>query len=85
MSDEGYSDDEDTSWKVRRAAAKTMAAIIDEYPSLLGDIYPQASQQLVARFREREENIKADVFSTFVDLIHQVLSCQACKLVTLSL
>ena len=77
LSDEGYSDDEDTSWKVRRAAAKCLSAVITEYPNLLQDIYAKASQSLIARLREREENVKLDVFNSFVDLIRQVHLFQA--------
>ena len=29
---------------------------------------------LISRFREREENVKMDVFATFNDLLHQVSS-----------
>ena len=72
LTDEDYSDDEDASWKVRRAAAKLTAAIILTQPELLPTIYPQAAPALVARFREREENVKSDVFSAFVDLIKTV-------------
>ncbi|KAK9803499.1 hypothetical protein WJX73_009717 [Symbiochloris irregularis] len=72
LTDEDYSDDEDASWKVRRAAAKLVAGVIVSQPELLPTIYPQASQALVARFREREENVKADIFSAFVDLVHMV-------------
>lgn len=38
MSEEDYSDDEDMSWKVRRAAAKCVAAVITHYPHLLAEV-----------------------------------------------
>ena len=72
LSDEEYSDDEDVSWKVRRAAAKCLQAIIESYPDLLKDIYPKSATALIGRFREREENVKSDIFQTFVDLVKQV-------------
>ena len=72
LSEEEYSDDEDVSWKVRRAAAKCLQAIIACYPDLLKDIYPQAVSALIARFKEREENVKSDIFQTFVELVKQI-------------
>lgn len=72
LSEEEYSDDEDVSWKVRRAAAKCLQAIIASYPDLLNHIYPQAASALIARFREREETVKSDIFQTFIELIKQV-------------
>lgn len=72
LSEEEYSDDEDVSWKVRRAAAKCLQAIIASYPDLLRDLYPQAVSALIARFKEREENVKSDIFQTFVELIRQI-------------
>ncbi|KAG2704351.1 hypothetical protein I3843_05G001300 [Carya illinoinensis] len=44
-----YTDDEDVSWKVRRAACP----------------------KLIDRFKEREENVKMDVFNTFIELLRQ--------------
>ncbi|XP_039137910.1 cullin-associated NEDD8-dissociated protein 1 [Dioscorea cayenensis subsp. rotundata] len=66
-----YTDDEDNSWKVRRAAAKCLAAIIVSRPEMLSEMYKEACSKLIDRFREREENVKMDVFSTFIELLHQ--------------
>ncbi|KAI3438733.1 hypothetical protein D9Q98_001153 [Chlorella vulgaris] len=71
-SEEEWSDDEDTSWKVRRAAAKTVASIISHFPDLLTEVYPKVAPVLVQRFREREETVKQDVFQAYVDLLRQV-------------
>ncbi|KAK9861770.1 hypothetical protein WJX84_007141 [Apatococcus fuscideae] len=72
MSDEGYSDDDDASWKVRRASSKCLSAIINSYPDLIDEVYPELSPPLLARFREREENVKMDIFNTYTDLLRQV-------------
>ena len=69
-----YSDDDDTSWKVRRAAAKVLSAIVVGRGALkLGEVL----RRLVSRFREREENVKMDVFATFNDLLAQVGAARA--------
>ena len=57
---------------MRRAAAKCLQAIIESYPDLLKDIYPKAAPALIGRFKEREENVKSDIFQTFVELVKQV-------------
>lgn len=66
-----YSDDEDVSWKVRRAAAKCLAAIIVSRPEMLLKLYREACPKLIERFKEREENVKMDVFNTFIELLRQ--------------
>jgi hypothetical protein len=35
--------------------------------------------ELVARFREPEENVKADVFAAYCDLLRQVRVCQGIR------
>lgn len=72
MSDDDFSDDDDSSWKVRRSAAKCLVAIISNYTDLLRSLYPKISPLLVARFKEREESVKLDVFNAFIELLHQV-------------
>ena len=49
-----------------------MQAIIESYPDLLKDIYPKSASALMGRFKEREENVKSDIFQTFVELVKQV-------------
>ncbi|XP_044462410.1 cullin-associated NEDD8-dissociated protein 1-like isoform X2 [Mangifera indica] len=66
-----YTDDEDVSWKVRRAAAKCLAALIVSRPEILSKLYEEACPKLIDRFKEREENVKMDVFNTFIELLRQ--------------
>ncbi|CAL8143839.1 unnamed protein product [Orchesella dallaii] len=64
-----YSDDDDMSWKVRRAAAKCIEAVIVSRPDMLLYIYQTVSVMLIVRFREREENVRCDVFSAYRALL----------------
>ncbi|KAG2656244.1 hypothetical protein PVAP13_1KG070300 [Panicum virgatum] len=66
-----YTDDEDASWKVRRASAKCLSAIIVSRPEMLSKLYLEACPKLIERFREREENVKMDIFNTFIELLRQ--------------
>ncbi|XP_042065121.1 cullin-associated NEDD8-dissociated protein 1-like [Salvia splendens] len=66
-----YTDDEDVSWKVRRAAAKCLAALIVSRPEMLSRLYEEACPKLIDRFKEREENVKMDIFNTFTELLRQ--------------
>mmetsp|Transcript_95411 Transcript_95411/g.199626 ORF Transcript_95411/g.199626 Transcript_95411/m.199626 type:complete len:1263 (-) Transcript_95411:119-3907(-) len=78
--DEGLvdSDDDDNSWKVRRAALRVLAAMVKGLPDKLDEIYKTFSSPLISRFTEREESVKLDVFITFGEMVqHAVVKNQA--------
>ncbi|KAK9718909.1 TATA-binding protein interacting (TIP20) [Popillia japonica] len=66
-----YSDDDDMSWKVRRAAAKCLEAVISSRIEFLAEFYKTLSSALIARFKEREENVKSDIFYAYIALLKQ--------------
>lgn len=69
--DDEYEDDDDVSWKVRRASAKCLAAILGSRPELLTSFYHTVSPVLISQFKEREENVKADIFVAYQALLHR--------------
>lgn len=70
-SEDEYSDDDDMSWKVRRASAKCLEAIIATRHEMLLEFYKVISPVLIARFKEREENVKVDIFHAYIALLRQ--------------
>nr|XP_040059898.1 cullin-associated NEDD8-dissociated protein 2 isoform X2 [Gasterosteus aculeatus aculeatus] len=70
-SDEAYSDDDDMSWKVRRSSIKCLEALMDARRDLLLSFYSSICPALLARFKEREDNVRADVFAAFSTLLRQ--------------
>lgn len=66
-----YSDDEDTSYKIRRSATKLLAAIIGTRPELLTAIYKEISPVLISRFGDREENVRLEVWASYITLLKQ--------------
>jgi cullin-associated NEDD8-dissociated protein 1 len=78
--DEGgnMSDDDDISWKVRRAAAKCIGSLIRSRPELLDFLYKELCSKedylLPQRFKEREEPVRLDVFQIFIDLLGQTVT-----------
>ncbi|KAJ3873718.1 armadillo-type protein [Lentinula edodes] len=66
-----YSDDEDTSYKIRRSATKLLAALIGTRPEMLSTIYRDVSPVLISRFGDREETVKLEVWSTYGLLLSQ--------------
>ncbi|MGH0138411.1 UNVERIFIED_CONTAM: hypothetical protein FKN15_045065 [Acipenser sinensis] len=76
-SDDEYSDDDDMSWKVRRAAAKCLDAVVSTRHEMLPEFYKTVSPALIGRFKEREENVKADVFHAYLSLLKQTRPAQS--------
>ncbi|KAM4612972.1 cullin-associated NEDD8-dissociated protein 2 [Polymixia lowei] len=70
-SDDEYSDDDDMSWKVRRSSIKCLEALIATRQDLLLSFYSSICPALLTRFKEREENVRADIFAAFVTLLRQ--------------
>lgn len=66
-----YSDDEDTSYKIRRSATKLLAAVIGTRPELLVALYKDVSPVLISRFGDREETVRTEVWATYGILLNQ--------------
>eukprot|EP00177_Eucheuma_denticulatum_P007786 GFKZ01014162.1.p1 GENE.GFKZ01014162.1~~GFKZ01014162.1.p1 ORF type:complete len:1315 (+),score=222.37 GFKZ01014162.1:406-4350(+) len=66
---EDYSDDDDTSWKVRRASIRAIHAAISTELLPRAGLFDLFGPFLVGRFREREESVKIDVFNAFAELL----------------
>ena len=61
-------------FQVRRSAAKCLEAVITTRHSMLVDFYKGVSPQLIQRFKEREENVKVDIFHAYIALLRQTKS-----------
>ncbi|KAI8366037.1 armadillo-type protein [Radiomyces spectabilis] len=64
-------DDEDMSWKARRASAKLLGTIIETRIDLLPKLYQTVAPALIQRFKEHEESVQVDVLHTFIVLLKQ--------------
>ncbi|KAJ5712571.1 hypothetical protein N7493_009039 [Penicillium malachiteum] len=74
--EEGYSDVDDMSWKVRRCAAKLLYSLISNFGRNRGlddvTLYQQVAPALISRIsREREEGVKLEVVSTLTALVRK--------------
>ena len=69
----GQEDDDDTSWKVRRASIKTIDVIISSRPELLRQLYQRYAKKLVDRFKERDDNVKCNILDSFQTLLKSTI------------
>jgi len=67
--DDNDDDDDDTSWKVRRAAIRVLRAVIDAHPELNAMLHETCVDMLLRRFKERAEQVRADVLMCFTALL----------------
>ncbi|VDP09421.1 unnamed protein product [Heligmosomoides polygyrus] len=68
---EDYSDDDDMSWKVRRASAKTIEAMIVSRRDQLSNSVRTLGPLLISRLREREENVRIDIYNAYIAILSQ--------------
>lgn len=66
-----YGDEEDMSWKVRRAACQLVVALVQAFPDLAPSLYGECRPVLLRRFSEREESVRLDVFTALSTLVRQ--------------
>lgn len=66
-----YSDDEDSSWKIRRAAARLLQAVLATRSELLAEFYKSVAPLLISRLNEREESVRLEIFAALEVLIKQ--------------
>ncbi|GAA5941561.1 uncharacterized protein JCM15063_001621 [Sporobolomyces koalae] len=64
-----YDDEDDTSWRVRRSAAKLLSSLIQTRPDLLSTFIKSVSPTLISRFGDREETVKVEVWTTQIVLL----------------
>ncbi|KAK4739969.1 hypothetical protein R3W88_003666 [Solanum pinnatisectum] len=70
-----YTDDDDVSWKVRRAAAKCLAALVVTQPEMLSKLYRQACSKLIDKFKERKSKLSPIVLDTSIYAVTSHANC----------
>ena len=67
-------DDDDNTWKVRRASVKVIQAFIVSRPELLQKLYNQCTESLVGRLKEREDSVKTSIIICLEELMKATAS-----------
>ena len=70
--EDGYNEDEDASWKVRRCATKVLSTFITARSSDVlsdGALYDRLATALIARFKERESSVLSETLAVLALLV----------------
>jgi hypothetical protein len=76
-----YSDDDDMSWKVRRAATKCLEAVVSSRRELLSELYKVVSPALIARFKGKKcfNCIQLAIFVVLLNILYHFNYYCQCK------
>eukprot|EP00484_Ammonia_sp_Unknown_P008564 CAMPEP_0197075724 /NCGR_PEP_ID=MMETSP1384-20130603/211754_1 /TAXON_ID=29189 /ORGANISM="Ammonia sp." /LENGTH=1301 /DNA_ID=CAMNT_0042514573 /DNA_START=883 /DNA_END=4788 /DNA_ORIENTATION=- len=61
--------DDDTSWKVRRAAVKMLTSFIQTHKSTVQQYHLKICESLLGRFKEHDTTVRLDIFTAFQELL----------------
>eukprot|EP00760_Papus_ankaliazontas_P012746 PhM_4_TR15525/c0_g5_i1/m.25206/K17263/CAND1; cullin-associated NEDD8-dissociated protein 1 len=71
--DQGADEDDGIAWRVRKAAARCITAVIETRSNCLGEVYElfcsEKNPILPSRFSDRQEGVRIDVFGVFTTLL----------------
>ncbi|KAJ3427395.1 tip120 [Anaeramoeba flamelloides] len=71
-SDYDVVDNDDLSWKVRRASVKCFLALIRTNPRQVVKHFVNIFTLLISCFKEHDSNVKSQIFETFSELLEQI-------------
>jgi len=61
--------DDDTSWKVRRAAVKMLTSFIQTHKTTVQQYHLKICESLLNRFKEHDTTVRLDIFTAFQELL----------------
>lgn len=64
-----YSDDDDVSWRVRRAAARTIGTLFENEGSIVAPLAPRVAAALASRLNEREETVRLEALAALMSVL----------------
>jgi len=68
-----HADDDDTSWKVRRAAVTIIDTIVKTRPAQVKPIIQRYSDKMISRIKERIDDVKIEVLNTMQSIIKSTM------------